>query len=81
MKSAYDRRTGLRTTVDGTKLRELRISQDMSGAVAAQKAGIAQATLHAIEAERAVPTADTIAALRGLFGDALSNSGAVVVGA
>jgi DNA-binding XRE family transcriptional regulator len=81
MKSAYDRRTGLRTTVDGGKLKELRISQDMSGAVAAQRAGIAQATLHAIEAERAVPTTETIAALRSLYGDALARSGAVVVGA
>ena len=81
MKSAYDRRTGLRTTVDGARLRELRISQDMSQSIAAQKAGISQATMHAIEAERAVPTTETIAALRSLFGDALSSSGAVVVGA
>ena len=78
-RDAYDRRTGIKTTLDGARLRELRQSQQLGIAELASKTGMSTGSISAIEREAQMPSADTIAALTRVFGSALAESGAILV--
>lgn len=71
--------TGTRVALDGDKLRELRLSLDMTLSEVATKVGCSFAAIGHYEREAMMPGIDAINGLKRVFGDALSQSGALVV--
>jgi DNA-binding transcriptional regulator YiaG len=72
-------KTGARTILDGTRLRALRESMGMSLPDVSRETRCSVASLSVWEHEGACPSAESIAALRSFYGDALEASGAVSV--
>lgn len=71
--------TGTRVSLDGDKLRGLRLSLGMTLSEVATIAGCSFAAIGHYEREAMTPSADAIAGLRRVFGEALDESGALVV--
>lgn len=71
--------TGTRISLDGGKLRGLRLSHGMTLSDVASLVGCSFAAIGHYEREAMMPGADVIDGLRRAFGDALAASGALVV--
>jgi predicted transcriptional regulator len=71
--------TGTRISLDGDKLRGLRLSLGMTLSEVATVVGCSFAAIGHYEREAMTPGADAINGLRRVFGDALEQSGALVV--
>lgn len=74
MRTAHDRVTGAKTTLDGAALRKLRTSNELTMGDVARATGVAVATVSSIELEMSMPSQVTIDRLRVLFGDSLDNA-------
>jgi len=71
--------TGTRVALDGDKLRGLRLSHGMTLSEVATVVGCSFAAIGHYEREAMMPGADAINGLKRAFGDALAESGALVV--
>lgn len=71
--------TGTRVSLDGDKLRALRLGEGMTLSEVATVAGCSFAAIGHYEREAMMPGVDAINGLRRVFGDALAQSGALVV--
>lgn len=71
--------TGTRVALDGDKLRGLRLSLGMTLSEVATVVGCSFAAIGHYEREAMMPGVDAIAGLRRAFGDALAESGALIV--
>ena len=71
--------TGTRISLDGDKLRGLRLSLGMTLSEVATVVGCSFAAIGHYEREAMTPGVDAINGLRRVFGDALKQSGALVV--
>ena len=71
--------TGTRISLDGDKLRGLRLSLGLTLSEVATVVGCSFAAIGHYEREAMTPGADAINGLRRVFGDALEQSGALVV--
>jgi len=70
--------TGTRISLDGDKLRGLRLSLGMTLSEVATVVGCSFAAIGHYEREAMTPGADAINGLRRVFGDALASTGALV---
>jgi transcriptional regulator with XRE-family HTH domain len=75
----YHPKTGVRTILDGTRLRELREGMGLSLPDVARETRCSVASLSVWENEGACPSPGSIAALRAFYGASLEASGALVV--
>jgi transcriptional regulator with XRE-family HTH domain len=76
---SWQRRDGTSIHLDGDRLRALRMSAEMTQRDAAEAIGCTAAAVSAWETETAVPSLPQIERIRAVFGDALKESGAIVV--
>lgn len=71
--------TGTRVALDGDKLRGLRLSLGMTLSEVASVVGCSFAAIGHYEREAMMPGTDAVDGLRRVFGEALAQSGALVV--
>ena len=75
----WQRRSGIRITLDGAAMLRLRESRGWSRREMADSVGVSRVTISNWENEECCPSLPQIGKLRGVFGDELAQSGAVEV--
>ena len=76
---SWQRRDGTSIHLDGDRLRALRMSAEMTQREVGEAIGCTAAAVSSWETETAVPSLPQIDRIRLVFGDALKESGAIVV--
>jgi transcriptional regulator with XRE-family HTH domain len=76
---SWQRRDGTTISLDGDRLRGLRLSAELTQREAAESIGCTAAAVSTWETETAVPSLPQIERIRALYGAALEESGAVLV--